>query len=153
MATAAPARRKGTGRVKAPRKHVEPLEDTLSRLMLAIGQIHSHNASQLSFEEHYRYAYSLVLYKQGHTLYNSVADLISAHLERETARAIVPSFPPSSSLPSGSGSNIASAAAGQLFLENVRDVWDDHVACMSKLRDVLKYMVRQVHPRTEMLTD
>jgi hypothetical protein len=26
-------------------------------------------------------------------------------------------------------------------LKAVREVWDDHVACMKKLRDVLKYMV------------
>lgn len=31
--------------------------------------------------------------------------------------------------------------AQERFLKAVRDVWDDHVACMKKLRDVLKYMV------------
>ena len=97
-----------------------------------------------------------VLHKQGHTLYNKVAELVAAHLEQETREQIVPVFPPSTSfasLASGSGSgahggsagaaaNVAAAAAAQLFLDRVRTVWDDHMACMSKLRDVLKYMVR-----------
>lgn len=37
--------------------------------------------------------------------------------------------------------NIAMADAGALFLDRIREVWIDHIACMSKLRDVLKYMV------------
>lgn len=37
---------------------------------------------------------------------------------------------------------MTAAAAGQLYLDRLREVWDDHMACMSKLRDVLKYMVR-----------
>ena len=73
--------------------------------------------------------------------------LISQHLEKQAAQRIVPVFPPSA-LASGSGGaqsgseNVTAAAAGQLFLDRLRDVWDDHMACMSKLRDVLKYMVR-----------
>mgnify|MGYP001570438998 FL=1 len=97
-----------------------------------------------------------MLHKQGHTLYNKVAELVAAHLEKETREHIVPVFPPSTasaSLASGSGSgthsgpgaaaNVAAAAAAQLFLDRVKAVWDDHMACMSKLRDVLKYMVRR----------
>lgn len=43
----------------------------------------------------------------------------------------------------GSGESVATAAAGQLFLDRLREVWDDHIACMSKIRDVLKYLVRR----------
>lgn len=158
-------------------QHRAPTVEGLERLSLAVEQIQLHNASQLSFEEHYRYAYTLVrlstpheqppaqvltpaprvqvLHKQGHTLYNTVADLVSSHLEKETREKIVPAFPPSNSsasLASGSGTsagagggaaaNVAAAEAGQLFLDRIKLVWDDHMACMSKLRDVLKYMVR-----------
>ncbi|KAL8286410.1 hypothetical protein RQP46_004427 [Phenoliferia psychrophenolica] len=156
MSVQPPKRRtvKGAGTVRAPKKHGAPNTDGLERLSLAIEQIQLHNASQLSFEEHYRYAYNLVLHKQGHTLYNKVAELVAAHLEKETREKIVPVFPPSTSsasLASGSGSganggsagaaaNVAAAAAAQLFLDRVRLVWDEHMACMSKLRDVLKYM-------------
>lgn len=163
------------------------MDHTLDRLKDAISQIHDHNASQLSFEEHYRYAYNLVLHKkvrrltfpsfairtwhadifethQGHLLYNAVAELIANHLESETKSKIVPAFPHSSSVtsssaaaaiagsstgggPSGSGGvagtneDVSRAAEGQLFLDRLRDVWEDHTACMSKLKDVLKYLV------------
>ncbi|BGP14809.1 hypothetical protein JCM10213v2_002764 [Rhodosporidiobolus nylandii] len=130
------------------------MDSTLDRLKEAIEQIQQHNVSQLSFEEHYRYAYNLVLHKKGHLLYNAVADLISSHLQAETKAKIVPVFPhAASSVASGSGAgaasgtssvgateNVSQAAAGQLFLDTVKDVWADHTACMSKLRDVLKYL-------------
>ncbi|GAA5935658.1 cullin family protein [Sporobolomyces koalae] len=151
---------RGSGRVKAPRKQAEPMDNTLDRLKDAISQIHKHNASQLSFEEHYRYAYNLVLHKKGHLLYNAVAELIAQHLESETRSKIVPAFPHSSAVASssvaaaaagaastsaasaigGSNEDVSRAAEGQLFLDRIRDVWDDHTACMSKLKDVLKYL-------------
>ncbi|GAA5944285.1 hypothetical protein JCM3775_003311 [Rhodotorula graminis] len=146
MAIRRPAMR-GTGRVKAPRKQTEPLDSTLDRLKEAIQQVQNHNVSQLSFEETYRYAYHLVLHKKGHQLYNAVAELISAHLEAETRAKVVPVFPHATSVvgasgsgATGSGESVATAAAGQLFLDRLRDVWDDHIACMSKIRDVLKYL-------------
>ncbi|CEQ41447.1 SPOSA6832_03156, partial [Sporobolomyces salmonicolor] len=145
---------RGTGRVKAPRKQAEPIDSILDRLKEAIQQIQQHNVGQLSFEEHYRYAYNLVLHKKGHLLYNAVAELISAHLESETKAKIVPTFPHSASVASAASNagaagasggeraseDVAQAAEGQLFLDRVREVWDDHMACMSKLRDVLKYL-------------
>lgn len=126
----------------------------IESLTLAITQIQDHNASSLSFEEQYRHAYNLVLHRNGHLLYNTVAQLISEHLEKEARDKIIPAFPPSTNASSslavgtstqlGSASasgNVAAAAAGQLFLDRVRDLWDDHIACMGKLRDILKYMV------------
>ncbi|KAM0754709.1 Cullin-domain-containing protein [Meredithblackwellia eburnea MCA 4105] len=142
----------GAGVVRAPKKHGEPDTKGLERLSDAIKQIQQHNASQLSFEEHYRYAYNLVLRKHGHTLYNKVAELVTAHLEKETTDNIVPAFPPSSSSASltttsasssataNASANVQAAQAGQLFLDRIKAVWDDHTACMGKLRDVLKYM-------------
>ncbi|BGP38828.1 hypothetical protein JCM10449v2_002766 [Rhodotorula kratochvilovae] len=134
-------------------QQTEPLDSTLDRLKEAIQQIQNHNVSQLSFEETYRYAYHLVLHKKGHQLYNAVAELISAHLESETRAKVVPVFPHATSAVGASGGtgpvggasvaaneNVATAAAGQLFLDRLRDVWDDHIACMSKIRDVLKYL-------------
>ena len=81
-----------------------------------------------------------VLHKKGHELYNKVAELISAHLTAEARAKIVPVYPPHSGGESAS-SNVTQAAAGQLFLDSLRALWDDHLTCMGKLRDVLKYMV------------
>jgi len=36
---------------------------------------------------------------------------------------------------------VAKTQSGERFLKAVRDTWDDHCACMSKIRDVLKYVV------------
>ncbi|KAK4051822.1 hypothetical protein OIV83_002527 [Microbotryomycetes sp. JL201] len=142
---------KGVGRVKAPRKHVQSLDETLQRVEEAIRQIQQHQASKLAYEAVYRDSYNLVLYKHGHTLYNSAAALTTEHLEKETKERIVPVFPPmatTDSLASGtessagpsSSSNVQAASAAELFLDRVKDVWDDHIACMSKLRRVFTYM-------------
>lgn len=40
------------------------IKDTWAKLATAIREIQNHNASKLSFEEHYRYAYNLVLFKR-----------------------------------------------------------------------------------------
>jgi cullin 3 len=97
--------------------------------------------------------FSLFHSSQGHLLYNAVAELISAHLEKETKAKIVPVFPHSASaVASGSGTqggmsttateNVAQAEGARVFLDTLKDVWADHIACMNKLRDVLKYLVR-----------
>lgn len=46
-------------------QHWETIKD-------AIHKIYNHEASQLSYEELYRTAYSLVLHKHGEMLYNNV---------------------------------------------------------------------------------
>jgi cullin 3 len=48
----------------SPLQPTEPVDATLDHLKDAIKQIQQHNVSQLSFEEHYRYAYNLVLHKK-----------------------------------------------------------------------------------------
>lgn len=41
---------------------------------------------------------------------------------------------------------LAGIPASEHFLSAVTGVWDDHCACMGKLRDVLKYVVRTLSP-------
>ncbi|PLW50802.1 hypothetical protein PCANC_14292 [Puccinia coronata f. sp. avenae] len=183
-----------SAKVKPTKRHGEPAIDTWARLSKAITEILNHNASKLSFEEHYRYAYNMVLYKQGTKLFVGVRDLLAQHLDEQAARQIEPNFPsrcnpatnisprtppptnpntvpiittttttgkgkekaredsptldssPSSQtlqlpLATGPASERLSVIQSQeRFLKAVREVWDDHVACMKKLRDVLKYM-------------
>lgn len=46
------------------------------------------------------------------------------------------------------GDRLTVIQSQERLLKSVREVWDDHVACMKKLRDVLKYMVGPVsYPR------
>lgn len=52
---------RGAGRVRAPAPRQSNQEqDGLNKLTTAVNQIQKHNASSLSFEEHYRHAYQLV---------------------------------------------------------------------------------------------
>lgn len=40
------------------------MKDTWTKLSYAIKEIQNHNVSKLSYEEHYRYAYNMVLFKR-----------------------------------------------------------------------------------------
>lgn len=70
------------------------IEDMWLRLVHAISQIQNHNISKLSYEEHYRYAYNLVLYQQGDMLYHGVKKQVQQHLDKLCREKIVPAFPP-----------------------------------------------------------
>lgn len=113
----------------------------------------------------------MVLHKDGARLYQGISKLVADHLEQQARTRIQPAFPSSSSVASGaaaataSGSSSApgitdpstpaasaavsgdamdlqaSAQEGEKFLAALKAVWDDHTACMSKLKDLLKYMV------------
>lgn len=198
-----------------------PPVEMWNRLAHAIGQIQQHNESSLSYEEHYRYAYNLVIVKEGRVLYEGVKRLVEAHLDRQCTEKLIPAFPPGGmtsfsadivlptnlpalvtsasnaggnagtrpSLAKGKGRarnttiqadeadvdddsrvepgedkfrqvNNASGSVGptsttmggdrtdaaarsqhaERLLKAIKAVWDDHCACMGKLRDVLKYV-------------
>jgi len=149
MSGSAPIRRGGV-KIKAPRTAVQSSTENWTKLAKAITEIQQKRAGRLSFEEHYRYGYNLVLHKQGNTLYQGLIKLIEEHLKAETNDKIGPAFPSSGLVASGSTqasrdanstSGEAAAQQGETFLNAVKQVWDDHLVCMSKLKDVLKYMV------------
>ncbi|MCO5573491.1 hypothetical protein L7F22_027262 [Adiantum nelumboides] len=180
-----------------------PIEEMWNRLSRAIGNIQNHDIGSLSYEEHYRYAYNLVLFDKGDLAYRGVKAQIIQHLIQQCADTVVPAFPtgaaatptagivlpeqskPASSLKSSSlakgkhfqtnrkeenrsvvsidkdvdeaaanGVNVAAsqvgdrtdvvsrAQSGERLLRAIRDVWEDHCACMKRLRDVLKYLDR-----------
>lgn len=109
---------------------------------------------------------------QGDELYSGVKKLISDHLASQTETLIVPTFPRAPLVPTmpesigsntgldaavglvGSGASTSASAQsmsavgrgqeGERFLKALKDVWDDHLNCMSKLSDVLRYMVRSL---------
>ncbi|KAJ9474077.1 putative Cell division control protein 53 (putative) [Pseudozyma hubeiensis] len=70
------------------------IQDMWLRLVHAISQIQNHNISKLSYEEHYRYAYNLVLYQQGDMLYHGVKKQVQQHLDKLCRENIIPAFPP-----------------------------------------------------------
>lgn len=79
----------------------------------------------------------MVLYKHGETLYQGTKKLIAENLDKLANEYIIPAFPAHVD-----DDPLEKAQAVELFLKAVRKVWDDHTSSLSKLRDVLKYMVR-----------
>lgn len=119
------------------------MSETWNSLSKAVREIHNHNASNLSFEENYRFAYNLVLHKQGDLLYRGVNDLITENINKLAEEKVKPCFPTTvSGDPAQKGQEV------ERFLRAVRDSWDDHIGSMSKLRDILKYMVRLLVNKT-----
>jgi cullin 3 len=88
----------------------------------AIRQIHSHNASSLSFEELYRNAYNLVLHKYGEYLYNGVKQTLEEHFETVAIQVI--------------------NSLDENLLDVLKAQWDDHKTTMVMIRDILMYMDR-----------
>ncbi|OWZ38177.1 Cullin 3 [Cryptococcus neoformans c8] len=154
MAMSMGAAKRGKPRIRPPKK-IGPdtsIKDTWAKLATAIREIQNHNASKLSFEEHYRYAYNLVLFKHGDQLYSGVQTLIVQHLDRLAEEKIVPTFPRSGGTRGagklgGGAEAIERATEGDRFLKAVKGVWEDHTGSMRKLKDVLKYMDK-VHAPT-----
>ncbi|KAJ3677356.1 hypothetical protein LUZ60_003080 [Juncus effusus] len=94
----------------------------------AIHEIYNHNASGLSFEELYRNAYNMVLYKFGEKQYSGLITTVSWHL-KEMSKSI-------------------EISQGNFFLEELNRKWEDHTKSMQMIRDVLMYMDRTFIPST-----
>jgi cullin 3 len=123
-------------------------EETWSTLSHAFGEIHTKNASALSFEQLYRAAYKIVLKKKGDDLYKKVADFethwLSTAVRLDIARTLQANI-----LADNSDSSIDASAtaperreAGTRFLAALKSSWQDHQTSMSMLTDVLMYMDR-----------
>ncbi|KAI8918787.1 Cullin [Entophlyctis helioformis] len=98
-----------------------------------IREIYLKNASHLSFEELYRNAYNMCLYKSGAQLYSGTRTVIAEHLDATIQQTIVPVFPRSASPPQ---------SEAESFLAAIKAVWDDHTICLGMVRDILMYMDR-----------
>lgn len=125
-------------------------EATWTSLERAFREIHTKNASALSFEELYRNAYKIVLKKKGDELYRKVAGFEEQWLALDVRQQIVNSTSNAMRMPDTSDNLSESTAEkrtnGEKFLKALRTSWDDHVVCMGMLTDVLMYMVCQPLP-------
>ena len=75
--------------------------------------------------------------KQGKTLYEGTKALIAENLDKLAVAHVVTTFPVGTArdaMPDGT--------QGEQLLRAFRTAWDDHTSSMSKIRDILKYMVR-----------
>jgi cullin 3 len=84
----------------------------------------------------------MVLHKQSEMLYNGVSGLVADNLDDLANEHINPRFP------TGSVDDPTQISqSGELLLKGLREVWDDHVGNMTKLGQLLKYMVGQAYIR------
>jgi cullin 3 len=122
-------------------------ETTWSVLERAFREIHTKNASALSFEELYRNAYKIVLRKKGDELYARVARFEEQWLGENVRLQIVKLLtPPLMMLDNASGRSLTTTAqkrtSGETFLRALKHAWEEHQVCMGMLTDVLMYMDR-----------
>jgi cullin 3 len=111
----------------------------------AFREIHTKNASRLSYEELYRHAYRIVLKKKGETLYTHVKEFERTWLGEDVRRKIQlllsANLLADAQIVGGTTAN-ERRVAGEKFLKGLKQAWGDHQVCMSMLADVLMYMDR-----------
>lgn len=111
-------------------------------LASSLREIHTKNASKLSFEELYRNAYKLVLKKRGETLYIRVKEFEEEWLANEVQPRIIDVLSPTLLLASSGGTTVnEKRVAGERLLGALKEAWEDHNLCMNMTTDVLMYMV------------
>ena len=70
-------------------------------------------------------------------LYKGVNQLVMENLDRLAREDVIPAFP------TGSKEDVAEQSDERtILLKALRKVWEDHKGNMSKLSDILKYLVR-----------
>jgi cullin 3 len=108
-------------------------------------EIHTKNASSLSFEELYRSAYKIVLMTRGDDLYERVKELerewLDGHVRRRITASVLPVLLLDLDPTDTSDQSNERRAAGEKFLSAIRSAWEDHQLCMGMITDVLMYMV------------
>lgn len=119
-------------------------------LETAFHEIHTKNASKLSYEALFRHAYKLVLKKEGDVLYDRVCDLEANWLQDKVRTRINGLITPSVLL-GASGETVDTRStehriAGERFLRALKDAFSDQKICMGMITDVLMYMVNQGNP-------
>lgn len=69
-------------------------------------------------------------------LYKGTQKLIAENLDKLAADEVIPAFP------AGSVNDpMHQSQEGEMLLKALKRIWDDHISNMSKLGQILKYMV------------
>ncbi|KAJ1974429.1 hypothetical protein H4R34_004721 [Dimargaris verticillata] len=147
--------RKPKAKIRPPKSRnsvQNAVQEGWQRLARAIQEIYRRNASQLSYEEVYRSAYTMVVHGKGEQLYQGVQDLIAEHLESRIKSQLLGSnaagstAPTESALPSNTSSIPGAApstpAATSNILLVIEDIWTEHLTCLLLIKDILMYMDR-----------
>lgn len=140
-------------KIRAPRRGLnaskgDDFESLWASLSASLREIHTKNASSLSFEELYRNAYRMVLMSRGDELYDRVKQLEQDWLHYDVQDRITNSISPTLVLERKSSDlqdqGNERRAAGEKFLVTLKGAWEDHQLCMGMITDVLMYMDRVI---------
>jgi len=104
----------------------EYAEQTWAALRNAIEEIFARNTSNLSYEELYRYAYTMVLRKLGHELYSGVEKTIREHLARVA----------------GIVAGDALQSDDDHLMREFQQQWESYLWSLKHIREILMYMDR-----------
>ncbi|KAF2088481.1 Cullin-domain-containing protein [Saccharata proteae CBS 121410] len=137
-------------KIRPPRRGMNQgdldFDATWQTLSDAIRQIHTKNASALSYEELYRYTYRVILRKKGAQLYENVLQFekhwLCDEVKGRSADLIQNGFVASQIIGGGNTTTNERRVAGERFLKGIREEWQDYQLCISMLTDVLMYMER-----------
>jgi cullin 3 len=78
----------------------------------------------------------MVLHKNGEMLYKGVNELVAENLDKLAKDEVIPVFPTG-----GNDDPMHESQKGEMLLKALRSIWDDHMGNMTKLGQILKYMV------------
>lgn len=124
-------------------------------LSTAINQIHTKNASLLSYESLYRDAYKLVLKKEGAQLYNRLQKFEKDWLKNVVGQRIISRISLGlQEIDSGLDATTESAetkAAGEGLMKGLKEAWEDHCVSMNMITDVMTYLVSHSHEHMKAL--
>ena len=119
---------------------------TWATLASSLREIHTKNASKLSFEALYRNAYKLVLKKLGEQLYFRVKEFEELWLTTEVLPRVLEELSTTLLVGNAGVSSTTTPnekrAAGEKMLVALKRAWEDHNLCMNMTSDILMYMVR-----------
>ncbi|KAL6635913.1 Cullin-domain-containing protein [Neocallimastix sp. 'constans'] len=142
----------GNRRFKSKNKRFEEKsnsEEYWKKLRNAFYEIFNKNAGELSFEELYRYAYNLVLAKEGKKVYNGTCELLEERLKEISSQQIKPAFPVNE--PGNKMQSNTEIERDLDFLKIIKNTWDNHIMAITEIKSLLMYMDRVFVPRAKLL--
>lgn len=150
----------GVGRVRVPTRRAGGLNDfevLWTNFETALQMIYTKNASEISFEQLYRYSYKIVSNKQAEALLERVEgyerNWLTSVVVPELRKLITSDILGLTTNETGKanskndGTTNERRLNGEKFLKGFASIWDDYSLCTNMTSDVLMYMDRQLLTR------
>ncbi|OBT57897.1 hypothetical protein VE04_02033 [Pseudogymnoascus sp. 24MN13] len=131
----------GSSHALGGRADQDDFESIWSAICVALREIHTRNASQISFEQLYRLAYKIVLQKNGDKLYERVKEFEEQWFAEEVMpkiRSLITRNHTGLTVGGGSSSTATERRiSGEKFLKGLKSSWEDHILCMNMTGDAI----------------